>query len=118
MSNSYKNIIFTKHALERMDKRSISKDKIWQVVNHPDKTFTPKSADKNDSGGYKNNIGNSKKVSRKYLKKISDRKYQAIATYLPKEKKYLVISTCVRGEDDKQNIIWWIIKKLFSKRTY
>ena len=105
MPNTYKNIVFTKHALERMNKRSISKDRIWQVVNHPDKTF---------------------KKEKKYLKEIGDRKYQVVATHLPKEQKYLVISTWVRGEDDKQSfiwtlitlpfrIIWWIIKKLFSK---
>lgn len=112
MSNNYKNIVFTKHALERMDKRSISKDRIWQVINHPDKSF-------NEGGG-------SKDSSKKFIKEVGGRKYQAVATYLPNERKYLVISTWVRGEDDKQSIIWivitlpfkiiwWIVKKLFSK---
>ncbi len=112
MPSSYKNIIFTKHALERMNKRSISQDKIWQVINHPDKTF--------------NEGSNNKGASKKFIKETGDRKYQVIATYLPNENKYLVISTWVRGEDDKQGIvwtlitlpfkiIWWIVKKLFSK---
>lgn len=113
MSTSYKNILFTKHALERMDKRSISKDKIWQVINHPDKTFNEGSNSEKGS-------------SKKFIKETGNRKYQVIASYLQKEKKYLVISTWVRGEDDAQGliwtliilpfkIIWWIIKKLFKK---
>jgi len=107
MKNYYKNIVFTEHALERMSKRSISKDKIWQIINHPDKTLK-------------------KSKSKKYLREINGRKYQVVATYLANEKKYLVISTWVRGEDDKQSIvwilvslpfkiIWWFIKKLFGK---
>ncbi|MBP7740689.1 DUF4258 domain-containing protein [Candidatus Woesebacteria bacterium] len=106
MTETYKNIVFTKHAFERMKKRSIAVDKIWDVVNHPHKTF-----------------GDSQK---KFIKEINGRKYQAIAKFLNKENKYLIISTWVRGEDDKQEIIWmiitfpfkliwWIIKKLFSK---
>lgn len=96
MDNSYKNIIFTKHSLERMGKRSIDQDRIWQVINHPRKVY-------NSSGG-----------SKKYLKTINDRRFQVIATYLPKEKKYLVISTWVRGEDDKQGIVWTIITLPFK----
>lgn len=113
MPNYYKNIIFTKHALERMNKRSISTDRIWQVINHPDKSFVESSS-------------GSKGTTKKFLKEVGGRKYQAVATYLTDEKKYLVISTWVRGEDDKQSIIWiiitlpfkiiwWIFKKLLSK---
>ncbi|NCO12648.1 MAG: hypothetical protein COZ34_04980 [Candidatus Pacebacteria bacterium CG_4_10_14_3_um_filter_34_15] len=116
MPDTYKNIIFTKHAIERMNKRSISKDKIWQVINHPDKTFNESSS-------------NEKGVTKKFIKETGDRKYQVIATYLPNEQKHLVISTWVRGEDDKQSIIWliitlpfkiiwWLIKKLFSKSVH
>jgi len=93
MSSIYKNIVFSKHALERMGKRSITKEKVWQIINHPDK----KNSQKN-----------------KYIKTINDRKYHIIATYLPKEKKYLIISTWVRGEDDRQSIIWLIIALPFK----
>lgn len=107
MPEHFKNIIFTKHALARMDKRSISFDKIWSVINHPDKSF------KRDN------------KSKKFIKKINDRNYHAIATYLPDEEKFLIISAWVRGEDDKQSFIWilltlpfrigwWIIKKIFK----
>jgi hypothetical protein len=107
MSNKYKNLIFTKHAAERIGDRSITKDKIWQTINNPDKVL-------------KKNHG-----SKKFIKTISDRKFHVVATYLTKEKSYLVISAWVRGEDDKQSIIWtlitlpfkiifWIIKYLFS----
>jgi hypothetical protein len=113
MKNSYKNIVFTKHALERMNKRSISKDKIWQVINNPDKTLNKSS-------------NRTKGVTKKYLKELSGRSYQVVASYLKQEKKYLIISTWVRGEDDKQSIIWilitlpfriilWILKKIFNK---
>ena len=106
MSNKYKNLIFTKHALERMGKRSIAKDKIWQVINKADK---------------KTNKGRDNK---KYIKEINDRTYHAVATYLKDERKHLVISAWVRGEDDKQSfiwllitapfkLIWWILKKLW-----
>lgn len=106
MSNKYKNVIFTKHALERMKKRSINKDKIWETINYPDKVYKSDIDDK------------------KYLSKIRGRKYQAVATYLKDEKKYLVISAWVRGEDDKASPVWvlitlpfkiifWILRKLW-----
>lgn len=114
MEKNYKNLIFTNHALERMSKRSISKDRIWEVVNHPSKVF-----DSNSNG--------SDKYSKKYIRRINDRNYHVVATYLPKENKQLVISVWVRGEDDKLGlvwtlitlpfkIIWWIFKKIFVKK--
>lgn len=60
----------------------------------------------------------------KYIKTIRNRKYHVVATYKKNQDKYLVISAWVRGEDDKQplvwqlitlpfRIIWWLLKKVF-----
>lgn len=107
MDQNYKNLVFTKHALERLGDRSISMDAIWQTVSHPDKKF------KND--------GN----STKFIKTVGGRKVHTVATYLNKENKWLVVSVWVRGEDDKQplvwqiivlpfKILWWLLKAIFK----
>jgi hypothetical protein len=107
MDKNYKNIILTNHALERLGKRSVSIDDIWKTIKSGRKY---KQADSTS----------------KFVKTIQGRKIHAVATYLPKDKKWLVVSAWVRGEDDKLplmwqiivlpfKIIWWIIKKLFQK---
>jgi len=106
MPQTYKNIIFTNHAFERIADRSISKHSVYETINFPDRK--------------QNKPGSTKK----YNKTIHGRKYQVIAQYKSDQKKYLVISTWVRGEDDKQPFIWilitapfkllfWIVKKLW-----
>lgn len=106
MSHTYKNIIFTTHAYDRIKSRSLAVHSIYETINFPQKT-----------------VGESK-GNKKYLKTIQNRKYQVVATYKPDQKKYLVISAWVRGEVDKQpfawqlitlpfRIIWWTIKKIW-----
>lgn len=106
MSHIYKNIIFTNHAYDRITSRNISEHAIFETVNHPDKK-QKKSTD-----------------SIKYVKTIRDRKYHAVATYKDDQKKYLVISAWVRGEEDKPPFVWqlitlpfrilfWILKKIW-----
>ena len=96
MEREYKNIVFTKHALERMSSRSITTHSIWEVISHPDKV----QSEKNDS--------------RRYIKMLRGRKYFVVANYLQSEKKYLVVSTWVRGEDDKEPIAWILITLPFK----
>lgn len=69
---------------------------IYETVKNPDK---------------KQSKGESKQ---KYFKTIRDRNYQVIATYKPDQRKYLVISAWVRGEDDKQSLVWILITAPFK----
>lgn len=107
MSQTYKNIIFTTHAYDRIKSRSLAVHSIYETINFPQKT-----------------VGESK-GNKKYIKTIQNRKYQVVATYKPDQKKYLVISAWVRGEEDTQplawqlitlpfRIIWWILKKIWQ----
>ena len=93
MNREYKNLIFTKHALERLGDRNISKDAVWQVVNYPE-TF--------------HNKGKKGKAT-KFIRSLNDRKYHVVANYLPKKEKWLVVSVWVRGEEDKKSAVWLLI---------
>lgn len=104
MKRSYKNLVFTKHAWERLKDRSLTKDAIHQTVSYPDKTF-------HNQDNYK------------FIRTIRGRKIHVVATPV-EDNKYLVISTWVRGEDDKLpliwllitlpfKIVWWILKTIF-----
>lgn len=106
MSKTYKNIIFTTHAYDRIKSRSLAVHSIYETVNFPEKVIGKTQSNK------------------KFVKTIQNRKYQVVATYKPDQKKYLVISAWVRGEVDKQplarqlitlpfRIIWWLIKKIW-----
>jgi len=91
MSNTYNNLIFSKHALERMERRAISKEMVRRALADPDKTF----------------LGHSNE-SVKFIKKINNRNTHVIATLLP-EKKWLIVSVWIRGEDDSAPLAWQII---------
>ena len=106
MSYIYKNVIFTKHGLQRSKDRSISANRVYETINYPDK------------------VKNKHAQQQTFIKEKYGRKYHVVATYKPEQKKYLVISTWVRGEDDRQpivwqlitapfRILWWLIKKLW-----
>lgn len=105
-------IIFTKHALGRSQQRYVTQDKIEKVLLNPDKTF---SLEDNKT---------------KFIRVIDQRQFQVIASYLPKEKKWLIISAWVRGEKDSKSILdqifegivrgfIWIFKQVVNsyKRT-
>ena len=86
MSIQKSQIIFTKHALSRSQQRYVPQDKIEQVLQYPDKTF---SLEDNKT---------------KFIRVIDQRQFQVIASYLAKEDKWLVISAWVRGEEDSKPI--------------
>lgn len=96
MGRSYKNIVFTKHAAERTALRSISDDAVWNTITFPDK------------------VQQESHQSKRYIKLKNGRKYFVIATYLPQESKYLIVSTWVRGEDDAQPLAWVLISLPFK----
>jgi hypothetical protein len=106
----YKNIILTKHALARMGERSVTNDSIFRVIQSPDSV-------KGDRNG-------SKPV--KFIRELNDRLYHVVAQWKKQEQAWLVVSVWVRGEDDRESfvvqllmlpfkLLWWIVKKLFSK---
>lgn len=96
MGKTYKNIIFTSHAYNRTKERSIPLHAVYETIVSPDKT---------------KQVGNGKK---KYFKTIRDRRYQVVATYKSDQKKYLIISNWVRGEDDKVPLVWQLITLPFK----
>lgn len=85
-------VILTKHARERLQKRTISEDVLESVIAHPDQTFP---------GQKPNTI--------KFIRTINGRNIQLIGTFLPDEKKWLIVSAWVRGENDQPPIIWQFI---------
>lgn len=98
--DTYKDIIFTKHAAERLALRSITRHSIWETIHYPD------------------TVKAEKKDLQRYIKTINGRKHFAVVSYLSKEKKYLVVSTWIRGEDDRVPLVWTLITlpfKLLSK---
>lgn len=96
MGKEYKNIIFTDHAYHRAMQRSIQVHAIYETISSPD--FTKK-------------VGDSKT---KFYKTINQRKYQVIAIYKSDQKKHLVISAWVRGEEDKPSLVWQLITLPFK----
>ncbi|MFZ5437751.1 MAG: DUF4258 domain-containing protein [Patescibacteria group bacterium] len=94
MSETYKNLVFTKHAWTRAKDRSLSKDLIYQVVSLPDKTY--------------HNQDNFK-----FIRIINGRKIHVVATPI-ENNKFLIISTWVRGEEDQQSIIWLLLTLPFK----
>lgn len=97
------NIVFTKHALERMARRSISKEMIRRTLANPEITV-PGHNPKKDS-------------QVKFIKTINSRRVHVVATLLP-EKKWLIVSSWVKGEEDPVPLTWQIlsfpIKLLFT----
>lgn len=106
MSPVHRSIIFTNHAWQRLSDRTISADMVVETISHPDKTF-PQDG------------------STKFIRTLRGRKVHVVAERNPNTKQWVVISTWVRGEDDKVPLIWqllvlpfkllwWVIKKVFS----
>ena len=81
--------IFTTHALQRLKERSISQSMAESVLQHPDKTEPGK-----------------KEHTVKFIRTLNNRNVQLVGTYLTDQKKWLIISAWVRGEEDKIPFIW------------
>ncbi|HPS40687.1 MAG TPA: hypothetical protein PLQ50_01620 [Candidatus Woesebacteria bacterium] len=88
-------VILSNHALKRAKSRKMELQAIEKVVLDPERKIV---------------LGQQKF---KFFKKIGHRHYQAIATYLAKEDKWLVISVWVKGEADQPPFIWLLITAPF-----
>jgi hypothetical protein len=111
------NLVFTKHALERMERRSISREMIRRALSKPDITVPGHNPKK------QNQV--------KFIKTINERRLHVVATLLP-EKKWLIVSSWVKGEEDKAplmwlilsfpfkvafKVLWWLLKAFFGALT-
>jgi hypothetical protein len=88
-------IVLSKHALERARSRGMELYAIEQLLLFPD---------------HKKELGDGKF---KFQKIVNKRNYQAVATWLAKENKWLIISVWVRGEEDKLPFAWLFISAPF-----
>lgn len=100
-------IVLTKHALSRARSRKMELYPIERTIIDPDQKIS---------------LGEQKF---KFLKNVSGRHYQLVATFLPQEDKWLIISAWVRGEDDQLpfawliisapfRFIWWLLQHVFT----
>lgn len=100
-------IILTKHALERVKSRKMELRLIERTIYEADEKI---------------DLGENKF---KFFKNIAGRRYQIVASFIPKEKNWLVISAWVRGEEDQVPLlwrlisspfvlVWWLVRKIFS----
>lgn len=89
MNRTYKNLVFSKHALERLGDRVLTQDAIYQTLTQPDKTFPSK--------------GNTK-----FIKTLNDRRIHVVATPIENHQ-WLIVSAWVRGEEDREPLAWQII---------
>lgn len=99
MDKNYKNLVFTNHAFDRIQSRTITQDAVYLTVNSADQKY------KTDNNGVK------------FIKTVKGRKVHVVANYLEKEHKWLIVSVWVRGEDDKVPFVWSLITFPF-KLTY
>ena len=88
-------IVLTKHALQRARSRKMELYAIEQLILFPENKIS---------------VGENKF---KFFKNIGERRYQAVASYLKKEDKWLIISVWVKGEEDQLPFVWIIITSPF-----
>ena len=86
MRHEYQGIIFTDHALKRLKRRKISQAMVAKAVK------SPQSREKEDNG------------NTRFVRVVDSRNLHVIARYLPDERKWLIVSAWVRGEDDARPI--------------
>ena len=95
MQREYKQVIFTNHAVERLQLRRISQDMVVATVRQWEKK---RDEDDGDT---------------QFIKTIQGREVHVVGHYLTDEKKWLVKSAWVRGEDDPkpllQRLLAWLI---------
>ncbi|MBU2543579.1 hypothetical protein KJ707_03400 [Patescibacteria group bacterium] len=92
MDKYYQNLIFTDHALDRLRLRAISQHQVALVLTHPEKT-----------------LPSDKPNQMKFIRTLDNRTIHVMGKYLDDQKKWLVISIWVRGEDDPVPLMWQII---------
>lgn len=89
-----KNVVFTNHAEQRMKLRRITPEMVVSTLQKPDDRELESDGDT------------------KFIKTIKGRNVQVIGAYLDDEKKWLVKSAWVRGEDDPKPVWLQLIHAL------
>lgn len=95
MTHTYKQLVFTNHGWERLQDRRLTMDAVWQVVATPHQ---------------QESMGDGKT---KYIRVVNGRLIHVVASWLPHEQRWLVISVWVRGEADRVPLIWTLITAPF-----
>jgi hypothetical protein len=90
MQSEYKNVVFSKHALQRIHKRHISQDAIVRTLKSPAEKETE----------HNGNV--------KFIKAIEEREIHVIANWLEDENRWIVVSAWVRGEEDPRPLWQWV----------
>ncbi|GAB5494500.1 MAG: hypothetical protein Phog2KO_47150 [Phototrophicaceae bacterium] len=80
-------VAFTKHARERIEQRKISEKMVLRAIAMPYRSYTQKDG------------------SIKFVCRINRRVVHVVCQPIPAERKWLVITVWVRGEDDKGNSV-------------
>lgn len=88
MGRPSQNIIFTNHALQRLKQRNITQAAVAATIATPDE----KEAEGDGDVVFK--------------KDWQGRQYHVVALWLKDERRWLVKSAWVRGEDDRP--VWWM----------
>jgi len=93
---TYQQLVFTNHAWDRLQNRSVALDLIWRTVSQPSQQIALED-DKT-----------------KYIREINGRPIHVVASWLPHERRWLVISVWVKGEADRVPLMWQIITVPFK----
>jgi hypothetical protein len=80
-------VVFTKHARERLEQRNITEEMALKAIATPYRFYTQKD------GGMK------------FILRINGRNVHVVCQPLPEERKWLVKTVWVRGEDDADNVV-------------
>jgi hypothetical protein len=92
------NIVLTTHAKQRMKLRRITEDMIITAIKKPDQHYVEPDGDT------------------KFIKTVQKRTLHVVSAYLTDERKWLVKSVWVRGEDDPQPLWKRILSFIFGRR--
>lgn len=94
MNSVYKNLVFSKHALERLGDRWLTQDAIYQTILSPDKTFPSRD-------------------NTKFIRTINNRRIHVVAAPIENHQ-WLIVSAWVRGEEDRESVVWQLITLPFK----
>ncbi len=95
MAKTYKDLVFSDHALHRVSLRSLRLEAVYQSIHNPDKSFPQEDG------------------KTKFIKLANDRKYHVVAKKTDQDQ-WLVISVWVRGEEDPVPLMWQLITLPFK----
>lgn len=91
----YGGFIWTNHVLERIKQRGLTQADVLAVLKNPAKTFP----------GHKNG-------SVKFIRTLGGRRIHAVAVLNEDDKKWVVVSVWVRGEEDRLSWYETLVRKI------